>query len=644
MKHLLLSLTVLLSTSLYGQIGPTGQGTVNGYYIGPHGIYTNASLSGANLSGANLSYADLDGADLSSADLSDANLSYANLYGADLSGANLSEANLSNTILYGADLSGADLEGAALNNANLIGANFSGADLRQADLDNAEIELTNFNGALSNAIIDAQRNALRASYGEFVSSNLTTLNNQLTKNENVNLVSGTIKDFKVISESENDFAIPPIVEVLMSVTVNKGKLVSFAKAIGDNVEIQGSLFGAEIRQQEINKNNEAVAMDHLAKKAETMSAFFDYEISVESPKRSPVNEDDYFIYSSLSLTTNQNYRNLTSTVLDTISQVAMKPSEVEKYDELGTPYYGLVIWDIDRVKPPKRNSFEDKRCDSATVLEVSARYCSYKGEMEVFFMRTKESFLAFEKIRQQIEKSIVRYEVSRKTRTDSRLLYPFRFQRGGERPFKNLMYKQGVGNHNVIFSQQSNNWYGVDGDSEMLREWVVQRAMEIDKENINVECSGKPFDGEESNRVIDICYKDTEFSSNAKDLERMYGYIRSSPRELMYMGYFKSGFFGTDFIKSSKGTTDESIREKRNTGTVSTSSTMQPVFAYGFDKEDNGSPRPGATFESLQKFGVFISLPDNFKFSTLVFEDLIKKEQLSTITGYVVDPDKPTKR
>ena len=114
----------------------------------------------------------------------------------------------------------------------------------------------------ANAIIDAQRNALRASYGEFVSNNLTTLDNELTKNETVNLVSGTIKESKVLSESLNDFSIPPITEVLMEITVNKGKLVSFAKAIGDNVEIQGSLFGAELKQQEINKENERVAMEH----------------------------------------------------------------------------------------------------------------------------------------------------------------------------------------------------------------------------------------------------------------------------------------------------------------------------------------------------------------------------------------------
>ena len=502
----------------------------------------------------------------------------------------------------------------------------------------------------ANAIIDAQRNALRASYGEFVSSNLTTLNNQLTKNENVNLVSGTIKDFKVISESENDFAIPPIVEVLMSVTVNKGKLVSFAKAIGDNVEIQGSLFGAEIRQQEINKNNEAIAMDHLARKAETMSAFFDYEISVSSPVRSPVNEDDYFIYSTLSLKTNKNYRNLTSTVLDTISQVAMKPSEVEKYDELGTPHYGLLIWDIDRVKSPIGRN---KGCSRAD--------CSYKGEMKVFFMRTKESFLAFEKIRQQIEKSIVRYEVSRKTRTDSRLLYPFQFEPGREfdqTAFRWLMYKSGekLTESSGLFSQFSKNWGGIDRDSKMLLEWVIQRAMEIDKESINVECSGKkPPEGTNGQRFtkqgtsfIHICYKDREFSSNAKDLERMYG------DDLTFiMGYLDSGYFSSKFYPPSKGTTDESIKEIRKKIQSQLYdadlpkyyrhySTMHPVFAYGFDTEDNGSYT--STFESLLKFGVFMTFPDNFEFSVLKFEDLVTKELLPTVTAYTVDPDKPTKR
>ena len=136
-----------------------------------------------------------------------------------------------------------------------------------------ELNVVGVGDSKASAIIDAQRNALRTSYGEFVSTNLTVLNNELTKNETVNLVSGTIKDFEVLSESINDFAVPPIVEVLLRVTVSKGKLITFAKAIGDTVQVQGSLFGAEIRQQEINKKNELVALEHLEKKPSKCQPF-----------------------------------------------------------------------------------------------------------------------------------------------------------------------------------------------------------------------------------------------------------------------------------------------------------------------------------------------------------------------------------
>ena len=68
MKNLLLIFSVLLSTSLYAQIGPDGTGTVNGYSIGPGVDLTDANLSGADLRGAILSGADLSGANLTDAD------------------------------------------------------------------------------------------------------------------------------------------------------------------------------------------------------------------------------------------------------------------------------------------------------------------------------------------------------------------------------------------------------------------------------------------------------------------------------------------------------------------------------------------------------------------------------------------------
>ena len=569
----------------------------------------------------------------------------------------------------------------------------------------------------ANAIIDAQRNALRTSYGEYVSTNLTTLNNQLTKNENVNLVSGTIKDFKVISESENDFAVPPIIEVLMEVTVNKGKLVSFAKAIGDNVEIQGSLFGAEIRQQEINKNNEAIAMDHLAKKAETMSAFFDYEISVESPKRSPVNEDDYFIYSSLSLTTNQNYRNLTMTVLDTISQIAMRPDEMKKYEELGTPYYRLDIIDIKNpICSVLNNSFLDmdiwenynrpaviaekdnptgywvnkrlgkygdpeltglarpgitierlrdrlnndeywlERKDKSDITQQKgvaietnfAKYadviCNY-GKVNRFYLRAKESFLSLQNIRQQIEKSIVAYEVSRKTRTDSKFIFPFSLS------LANIGLESSLW---PLSGSEDDKKDIIDPDNLMLKERILKRQTDEDKKKVSDECVDELW----PHGTIDICYKDTDYTEFAKDVSRIFAF--DGYRPAVRMGYYEAGGFFSDpkFYSPLTATEKNSICQSRLSRRISGGYTSADVKKSCEDKRTrirglaiNSQVNPvfaymnwTGLFEDQSKFGMFFVFPHGHEFSVLKFEDVVDREKLSTITGYVVDPDKLTKR
>jgi hypothetical protein len=136
-KSLLLIFSVLLSTSLYAQIGPDGTGTVRGYYIGPGADLFNADLYNANLRGADLTGAYLADANLINANLRDANLTDADLYNARLRGANLVNADLSRAILYNANLIDALLIYADLSSADLTGAFLSGADLRNADLTGA---------------------------------------------------------------------------------------------------------------------------------------------------------------------------------------------------------------------------------------------------------------------------------------------------------------------------------------------------------------------------------------------------------------------------------------------------------------------------------------------------------------------------
>ena len=139
MKNLLLIFSVLLSSSLFGQIGPDGTGTVNGYSIGPGADLFGADLRGAdlfgaNLSGADLSEADLGGADLRSADLSNANLALADLAFADLSNADLRSANLYRVYLYRAYVSGANFKDANLSLTDFYGTIWSNV-ISQSDYD-----------------------------------------------------------------------------------------------------------------------------------------------------------------------------------------------------------------------------------------------------------------------------------------------------------------------------------------------------------------------------------------------------------------------------------------------------------------------------------------------------------------------------
>ena len=174
-KSLIIIFSVLLSTSLYAQIGPDGTGIVNGYFIGPGVDLTFADLSYTNLSNANLSGAILMGTDLS---------------GANLRGAILSNADLLDTILISADLSRADLSyanlsGAILYNVNLSGANLSGADLSYALLQNADFFGTIWSNVISpsdyNAVV-AERDArpTQAAYAAVVTERDAALAAQAT--------------------------------------------------------------------------------------------------------------------------------------------------------------------------------------------------------------------------------------------------------------------------------------------------------------------------------------------------------------------------------------------------------------------------------------------------------------------------------
>ncbi len=516
----------------------------------------------------------------------------------------------------------------------------------------------------ANAIIDAQRNALRTSYGEFVSNNLTTLDNELTKNETVNLVSGTIKESKVLSESLNDFSIPPITEVLMEITVNKGKLVSFAKAIGDNVEIQGSLFGAELKQQEINKENERVAMEHLVEKAKTMAAFFDYNLEVGSPKKLS-NTNFYLIKQKLILTTNKNYLNLLESIENTMLEISMSKAERDKYDELNVEYHPVFITDIQNskcinskgaddyyylgyrddagerlIEPDERlKLIKNSNIDTPSFPLYQEAYphldsqCGVGMRKFIFLRSNPENALA--SIRQIINESIMNYDLYRDSNNDSYRLYPKPFdtdEPGSE--------SGRVGGYTTSFLDGGIRGLGGDFILNKVRRWQPN-----DKE-IVLEVEPRSQYYLFSYEYPDFFTKDNEFTRFAKEVHRTYGgmrrnyddgYYESTPIIVRILtekgGYFSDPEYATPF-----GYKEFTVDMFGNPNIWGNNSGSELEYTYSESEGFYNGCNERRCLKGLLKFHL------GYEFSRLSFDDVVSLDELSSITNYSVSPDKLTKR
>jgi hypothetical protein len=533
------------------------------------------------------------------------------------------------------------------------------------------LNVTGVGESKADAILDAQRNALRVSYGEFVSSNLTTLNNQLTKNETVNLVSGTVKDFKVLSESVNDFSIPPIVEVLLRVKVGKGQLISFARAIGDNVEVQGSLFGAEIRQQEQNKKNESVALEHLEKKAKLMSTFFDYEIKVGDPKQSTVNGNDYVIGSIVTLKPNKNYQNLISTLESTLKEISMKKEERDKYINLNTSIHGLKYITVNNprclklgaVKGYQYNvgNLRDVSSSSTKPFHVSWSYTGSNpretvqkeidyikrvtdltlfksdlsqsddrfgrnftcgiGKIDTIYFRTSKVNQTLQNINKHIHQSVFNYELYRRTNSSKTLMIPSELRRPSwtkERSI-NIGSKEGD--------------FGYLG----LKNLIIRNMGQNDKDKV-LENTGWTIRLSDKNFSDYVNYVGSKFRSKFIGYFQPEGWVSSSK-------FYRAG----GEIKKEKAPValKRELCLEKDIGTpYSVKGDKLPSCHYASITQSLFVPEceQGYYSEGLVKcVGVMQSFSKNVTFAELFFMDIVDKDLLSKITEYSIDPDKPTK-
>lgn len=131
----------------------------------------------------------------------------------------------------------------------------------------------------------ALRSAISQAFGVFVSTNTTLLNDDLVKDEIATLTSGNIKKYK---ELTNTTLANGLKSVTLEATVSISNLISYSKSKGASAEFAGATFamnmGMNMKMKELNKENERIALEHLADlMAVTLPFCYDIKCEVGEP-------------------------------------------------------------------------------------------------------------------------------------------------------------------------------------------------------------------------------------------------------------------------------------------------------------------------------------------------------------------------
>lgn len=195
---------------------------------------------------------------------------------------------------------------------------------------------------------NALRSAIEQAYGTFVSANTEILNDELVKDEIVSISSGNIKSYKELSSER----LNGLYSVTLEAVVSIGKLISFAQSHGANAEFAGQTFAMNMRIRELNKKNEAIALDHLVRTLENYKTLFNFSISIEEPKEllssqwTPKPGCPFFEYTmivNITTSANDNYRLFVKTLKNTLSALSLPLAEREAYEKNGTPFTVLAM-------------------------------------------------------------------------------------------------------------------------------------------------------------------------------------------------------------------------------------------------------------------------------------------------------------
>lgn len=183
----------------------------------------------------------------------------------------------------------------------------------------------------------AIRSALEQSFGGYISSNSTILNNILIKDEITTITNGNILEYKVLEKhkiTDKSFT------VTLEVTVSLDRLTRYVKANGAQVEFKGSNLFHEIKQMELNKKAELTAIENILPIIN--NNIYDYELELATPKFTSSLSLWKFNF-KINFIKNSNYTNVLDMLESLLYNISLTNKEKLKYKKMDIPYYIIEI-------------------------------------------------------------------------------------------------------------------------------------------------------------------------------------------------------------------------------------------------------------------------------------------------------------
>tara|TARA_B100000767_G_scaffold49722_1_gene44746 strand:- start:1402 stop:2745 length:1344 start_codon:yes stop_codon:yes gene_type:complete len=265
------------------------------------------------------------------------------------------------------------------------GKDTSGSTAANGEEQKTTIVVSSTGKSIEEAKNNALRSAIEQSFGAFISSKTEVLNDQL-KDEIVSISNGNIHSYTLISQVEiprGGYA------VTLETTISVTQLVSFVTKKGIEVEFKGSLFGAEIRQQNLNESAEVVAIKNICFVAKgLLKESLDYNLEVSEPEifSDYQTKNQWIVPLKVVVTANANYESFKQYFVSNLQNLAMSKNEIEKYEKRKKSYHQF---EINEGSPIPRNTMFDS--GQPSTKSYNRRSKNQPDDQTVLFFRSTET-------------------------------------------------------------------------------------------------------------------------------------------------------------------------------------------------------------------------------------------------------------